>query len=233
MYKTLHLYKVIMKDIIISMGGSLVNVENEKYLRDFSQMLISLLNDHRFIIVVGGGKIARDFIKIARKNGENEFALDLIGIEATRINAMFLKSFFSGVKGVKFFTSPYEINDFSIAITGGTEPGHTTDAVSLLLAEYFNVKRVINATTVDGVYDRDPKKFKDAKLINRISYSDLISIFSKNSSGAGPNQVLDFLSIKIAERSRIDILVLNGMDLKNFKNAIAGKKFKGTVVTGL
>jgi len=220
-----------MKEIIISMGGSLVNVENEQYLRDFSKMLTPLLNDYKFIIVVGGGKIARDFIRIARENGENEFNLDLIGIQATKINAMFLKSFFSGIEGIKFFNSPYEIKDFKIAITGGTEPGHTTDAVSLLLAEYFNIKRVINATTVDGVYSKDPKKYKDAKFINHISYADLISIFSKNKSGAGPNQVLDFLSIKIAERSNIDIFVLNGMDLKNFKNAILGKKFKGTVVT--
>ncbi|MGC8663203.1 MAG: UMP kinase [Thermoplasmata archaeon] len=219
-----------MKNIIISLGGSLVNVENKNYLKDFSKVINSLLDNYKFVIVVGGGRIARDYISIARENGENEFLLDMLGIQVTRMNAMFLKSFFSDNDEVRFFSSPYEIRDYKVAIIGGTEPGHTTDAVSLLVAEYLKVKKVINATTVDGIFDKDPKKYSDAKLFEKISYANLLSIFSKNLSNAGPNQVLDFLSIKIAERSGIEIDVLNGMDLKNFRNAIIGRKFKGTVV---
>ncbi|MGC8619183.1 MAG: UMP kinase [Thermoplasmata archaeon] len=219
-----------MKNIIISMGGSLVNIRNKEYLENFSKMISSLMKDYHFVIVVGGGKIARDYISIARENGENEFFLDKIGIEITRVNALLLKSFFAGIDGVKFLNSIDEIDNFNVAITGGTHPGHTTDAVALLTAEMLNSKKVINATTVDGIYDRDPKKYKDAKLFENISYTDLLTIFMKNLSSAGPNQVLDFLSIKIAERSNIEIDVINGLDIENFKKAIRGEKFKGTVV---
>ncbi|MEM0151567.1 MAG: UMP kinase [Thermoplasmata archaeon] len=217
-----------MEDIVISLGGSLVNPGkiDETFLHKFSEMINSLLNEYRFIIIVGGGKLARDYIEIGRKRGENEYYLDMLGIIATRLNALLVKSF---IKNAKYVSNPNEIRDENV-VMGGTEPGHTTDAVSLLVAEMLGIKSVINATTVDGIYDKDPKLYNDAKLIEKISYNDLLSMFYINKSGAGPNQVLDFLSIKIAERSSIEIKVLNGKDIENFKRAIRGENFKGTRV---
>ncbi len=165
---------------------------------------------------------------MARKRGESEYFLDMIGIMATRMNAMLVKSY---IKNARFSTDMRDIFSGNV-VMGGTEPGHTTDAVSMLVAELLGVKSVINATTVDGIYDKDPKLNPGARLIDDISYGDLLSLFYLNSSGAGPNQVLDFLSIKIAERSRIEIRVINGRDIDNFISAIEGKHFRGTRVHG-
>ncbi|MFP3318514.1 MAG: UMP kinase [Thermoplasmata archaeon] len=219
-----------MEDVVISVGGSLVNPGgiDENFLQGFSEMINSLIDKYRFVIVVGGGKLARDYIEIARKRGESEYNLDLIGIMATRINALLVKSY---IKNARYAQDLKEITNGNV-VMGGTVPGHTTDAVSLLAAELLGVKKVINATTVDGVYDKDPKVNKDARLIKDIRYADLLGMFYLNSSGAGPNQVLDFLSIKIAERSGIEIMVINGRDIDNFKKAIEGDDFRGTRVCG-
>ncbi|HEU13061.1 MAG: UMP kinase [Thermoplasmata archaeon] len=219
-----------MEDVVISLGGSLVNPGgiDDSFLHRFSEMVNSLKERYRFIIVVGGGRLARDYIEMARKRGESEYFLDMIGIMATRMNAMLVKSY---IKNARFSTDMRDIFSGNV-VMGGTEPGHTTDAVSMLVAELLGVKSVINATTVDGIYDRDPKLNPGARLIDDISYGDLLSLFYLNSSGAGPNQVLDFLSIKIAERSRIEIRVINGRDIDNFISAIEGKHFRGTRVHG-
>ncbi len=221
-----------MKSIIISLGGSLIfdNGIDVKFLKEFSDMVKDLSEKFRFLIVVGGGRIARDYIKVARKNGMDEYNLDKIGILATKINAMLLKSYFSDIENVILIDRIENVPDFRIALMGGTEPGHTTDTVSMLAAEYLRENVVINATSVEGIFDKDPKKFSDAKLIKKISYSDLIEIFWGNSIGAGPNVVLDLLSIKIAERSKIIIKVLDGKNIENLKKAIEGKDFIGTTV---
>ncbi len=221
-----------MKNVIVSLGGSLIfdNGIDVKFLKDFSSMVKDLSKNYNFVIVVGGGRIARDYIDIARKNGMDEYNLDRIGILATKINAMLVKSFFSGMDGVVFFDAIEGISNFRVALMGGTEPGHTTDTVSMLVAEYLNEKVVINATSVDGIYDKDPKKFSDARLIEKISYRELIELLSGNNIGAGPNVVLDLLSIKIAERSGISIKVINGRNMENMKRAIEGKEFIGTTV---
>ncbi len=217
-----------MEDVVVSLGGSLVNPGgiDEPFLHNFSEMVNSLTVKYRFVIVVGGGKLARDYIEIARKRGETEYNLDMLGIMATKINALLVKSF---IKGARYVSDFRDITTGNV-VMGGTEPGHTTDAVSLLAAEMLGVKKVINATTVDGIYDRDPKIFKDAKLLESIGYDDLLKMFYLNSSGAGPNQVLDFLSIKIAERSGIEIRVINGRNIENFRKTIEGNDFMGTRV---
>lgn len=219
-----------MEDVVISLGGSLVNPSSidETFLNNFSEMVNSLLDRYRFVIVVGGGRLARDYIESARKRGESEYYLDLLGIMATRINALLVKSY---IKKARYSSDLMDLWNGNV-VMGGTEPGHTTDAVSLLAAEVLGVKRVINATTVDGIYTRDPKIHSDAVLMDNVSYLDLLSMFYLNTSGAGPNQVLDFLSIKIAERSGIEIWVINGRDIDNFRRAIEGKEFKGTRVHG-
>ncbi len=221
-----------MKTVIISLGGSLIfgkGIDGE-FLHEFSDMVRDLSEKYRFLIVVGGGRIARDYIEVARKNGMDEYNLDKIGILATKINAMLVKSYFSDMENVFMIDRIDNFPDFRVAVMGGTEPGHTTDAVALLAAEYLKEKVVINATSVEGIFDKDPKKFSDAKLIKKISYKDLIELFWGNSIGAGPNVVLDLLSIKIAERSRIEIKVLNGKDIENLEKAIEGKVFRGTTV---
>ncbi|MGC8609473.1 MAG: UMP kinase [Thermoplasmata archaeon] len=222
------------KKIVISLGGSIVskNNLNVDYLQKFARMLIESDVSHAGIIV-GGGLLARTYISLLREKGVNENILDEIGIHATRINALSLIPFLEDVN----IRIPETVNEAAdlmdshrFVVMGGTEPGHTTDTVAALLSERTETGILINATSVDGVYTDDPKKNSQAKKINRISYEDAIKLSSENSRGAGPNVFMDITSLTIAMRSNIKIYVVDGNDLNEIKNAMAGSKISGTVI---
>lgn len=203
-----------------------------KYVEKFSNFLEEISKRSKIYVVVGGGKTARKYVKAARQFRASEFFCDIIGIYATRLNACALIS----ALNLDHSFSPFEsIEDASksnekIVIMGGTHPMHTTDGVAAMLAENVKADLFINLTNVDYVYDKDPKKFKDAKRYERLSYDGLIKILNDNEMGASANNILDLVAAKTIKRSKIKTLILNGKNFENLKNAINGKKFTGTIV---
>ncbi|MGC8584656.1 MAG: UMP kinase [Thermoplasmata archaeon] len=222
-----------MKYIILSLGGSVVkeNDFDHDFLTSFVRMIEKNTKSYKFVIVVGGGQTAREYISYARKNGLDEYDLDYIGILATRMNSMVIYSLFKKYHN-SCYAEHFADKSCDVLITGGTVPGHTTDAVALLAAEYYQSGKVINVTSVGGIYDSDPRINRNARIIENIDYSSAIRMFYSSKTSAGPNIVLDLLSLKIAERSSIEIDVV-GKDVENIENAINGKKFRGTTVKGL
>jgi len=73
---------------------------------------------------------------------------------------------------------------------GGTEPGHSTDAVAALLAECVRADLFINASDIDGIYDKDPKKSRDAKRREKMSAEDLLELVKGNAMGAGKYELV-------------------------------------------
>lgn len=218
-----------MQKIVISLGGSIFGEDLETYLKSFTSIMKKYEN---YAVVVGGGPIARERIKILRDIGASEYHLDKMGIQATRLNALTVSLALGNSMAI-----PADIDDaiallhtYGKVVMGGTEPGHSTDAVSLLLAEAWGAKKVLNITNVDSLYDRDPR-MKGAKKIGKITYGGLMDILTAEERRAGTNFPMDILSINIAMRSNIDIYILSYRDPENVKNAIEGKKFTGTIVS--
>lgn len=219
------------KTLVINVGGSIIASFDENYLKNLVSLLEETAKNYKLYIVIGGGKLARDYIKIARKLGTDEVFLDDIGIRATRLNASILISAFKEIYPIpaKDFEEAL-IADYPIVVMGGTHAGHTTDAVAAMLAERVRAEQLIIATNIDGVYTSDPKKDKNAKKLDKITPKELIDITITGESKAGQTAVIDPLACKIIARSNIPTSVLNGKDLGSFKNAINGKKFNGTIV---
>ena len=111
---------------------------------------------------------------------------------------------------------------------GGTEPAHSTDAVGSILAEYVDADMVINATSVDGLYDKDPNKYDDAKMIKEVTADELMNIVSSNETKAGTYEFIDKTAIEIIKRSAIKTVILNGNDPENVKVAL--EKPIGTLI---
>ena len=78
------------KRIVISLGGSVIHNHNGINLKYLSNT-VKMIKKHKnfgFVYVVGGGNVARDYIGAARDYGIDRHGQDMLGIEATRINAL-------------------------------------------------------------------------------------------------------------------------------------------------
>ncbi len=225
-----------METIVISIGGSVLvpNKDDADYLKKLASILKEVSATHKLYVVTGGGRIARYYISFGRALNADEHYLDELGIEVTRLNARLLIK----ALGDHAYPKPAEDideaeeagNTYKIVVMGGTAPGHTTDAVSAMLAEKVGAVRLVNATNVDGVYDSDPKKNDNAKKFDKMSYEQLRGVSSKEHDRAGPTVIFDPRGAEIIAKVKIPLYVCYGRDLDTLKNAIIGEEFKGTIV---
>jgi len=204
------------------------------YLRQLAAELVSLSGSFRVFVVVGGGKLARTYIQAARQLGADESSLDHIGIEATRLNARVLIAALGehapGQPPADFDRAVEASRTYPIVVMGGTHPGHTTDAVAIMLAERARASRVLILTNVDGVYTSDPRLDRGAKRLDRLTARELVAITSKSTAEAGSTGVIDPMGCRILQRARIPASVLHGRDFDALRAAAEGRPFKGSVV---
>jgi len=236
--------KMNKKNIVIKIGGSLLFKDN--YSIDFekiTEFCDIVKNENKFdkiVIVCGGGIVAREYINAVRKFGGNESLCDLFGIDISRINS---KLIISNLGDLSFPQVPTSIEALSkallfkkIIVMGGLQPGQSTTSVAIEVAEFIKANEIIILSDVDGIYDKDPNKFKDAKLLAQLSYSQLEEIIIKtsgnNQAAAGEYRIFDTVSLQLLKRSNIPVYLMNGRDLNQFKKLFSGQKpTKGTRIS--
>ncbi len=224
------------KTIIISLGGSLIIPENvdTQFLSSFRKIILQYTKlGYRFVLICGGGKTARKYQDAYKAiAGENQEAMDWIGIEATKINAFLVKSLFGKDAHPEIIIDPTKPIKTSkkIIVAAGWKPGRSTDFDSVLLAKKFQARSVINMSNIDFVYDKDPKRFPNAKKILESSWSDFRKLIG-NKWEAGLNAPFDPIAAKEAQASKISAIII-GKDLVNMQQVIEGKQFKGTIISG-
>lgn len=225
----------IMDKVVISIGGSILipDKDDSSYIRKLSEMLRSLVAKQQIVVVCGGGKISRYYANTGRELGGNTYQLDELGIMITRVNAGLLRIALGNLSVEEIPIEADRAAQLSspgkIVVMGGTVPGHTTDAVSAMVAKAWNADRIINATSVDAVYSEDPRKNPNAEKYTKMTIDQLKDIvYSEH--GAGNSSVFDPLGIKIAKENQIDIMIVDGRNLEDLENAINGNNFNGTIV---
>jgi uridylate kinase len=222
-----------MKSIVISIGGSVIFSDqiDITYFEKLNSILKKITKKYKIYIIIGGGKTSRTYINFGRKIGLKEETLDQFGIDITRINAKILSYIIenSNTKIPKTTSDAKKIKK-PITIMGGTTPGHSTDMVGAELAEKTKAIKYIIATNVEGVYDKDPNVYTDAKQIKEIKIDDLIEKFGTNWNQAGKNIVIDGPALKIIKKAKIPTLVLNGKKLTQLEKAINNQTFNGTII---
>jgi uridylate kinase len=223
------------KIYVISLGGSLVvpNEINIKFLSLFKNIIEKKIKENKkFIIIVGGGKTARNYQNAAKAltKVSNE-DLDWLGIHATRINAHLLLTIFRKYAYFRIIKNPKEKISFKekILIAAGWKPGFSTDYDAVLLAKTYGSDTIINLTNVDYVYDKDPNKFKDAKPFKEISWKDYLKLIEQKWI-PGMSAPFDPIASKLAQKFKFKVIILNGKKLKNLENYLANKTFKGTII---
>ncbi|WP_455392703.1 UMP kinase [[Eubacterium] cellulosolvens] len=225
-----------MTCLVLSIGGSILTPEGTEveYISSLAALLKKFSNDNKIYVVVGGGPLARKYITIARSLGGNEIELDEVGIAATRLNARLLITALEGFAYPRpaetFHEAVVQAQRYAVIVMGGTHPGHTTDAVAVMLGEFVGAEKFINVTSVDGVYTAVPKVDSNAKKLDRLTADELIQITSKSIAQAGPHIVIDPLAARVIKRSGITTYVLDGRNLVELENVMSGKTFSGTII---
>jgi uridylate kinase len=213
------------KRIVRKLSGSLFGMDDEKTLKDYAAFFFRISKICQPIIVAGGGKIARHYISHARSSGADESTLDELGIEVSRLNAKLLiyalqdKAYPHPPTNLKEVT--HAADSGLIVITGGLHPGQSTNATAALIAEKVRASVFLNATDVDGVYDSDPNKNRNAKKFKRIELKKLRNMLVHQESIAGGYDLMDIVALKVIERSKIKTRIIK-TDIKTLEKAIKG-----------
>jgi uridylate kinase len=197
-------------------------------LKDYSSS-----NNESLIVVAGGGRNARDLIRAGSELSIDQATLDQIGIAITRLNAAVLIAALGGranetvAESLDSVVDSTRLAENKVVLCGGLHPGQSTNAVGALISEKIRADLFVNATDVDGVYDKDPNVFKSAKLLRSISPSRLSRILSSGSMAAGGYDLMDPVALAILERSRIPTLIVR-CDPKILQRALSGTGTSGT-----
>lgn len=187
-------------------------------------------------IVVGGGNIFRGVEASAK--GMDRTSADYMGMLATVINSLALQSAFeqAGIEtrvqtaiAMREIAEPFiqrramrHLEKGRVVIFGaGTgNPYFSTDTAAVLRAVEIKAEVIMKATKVDGVYDKDPVKYIDAQMYEKISYNDVLA---KNL------KVMDATAVSLCRDNRLPILVFNLQKSGNIVRGVSGMPL-GTLV---
>lgn len=222
------------KYLVLKISGSIVSPKNRGLIREYSKVIRRLVTrGYKLAVVVGGGDVAKEYIGAARDCGVEEGWLDILGIEASRLNALLL---ISTLRDNAYPYPPRSLEEFlkawstsSIVVCGGFQPGQSTNAVSAIIAESIGATTIVNASRIDAIYDKDPKTHPEAKPFKEITVSQLRRMLSRSREKPGEYDVLDDLSLNVLERSKIKLIFLDGKKPELITEALKGV-IRGTLV---
>ncbi len=220
--------------IIISVGGAVIVPDSidTAFLKKFCKLIKEKIKTKRFVLVTGGGKTSRNYIEAVKKNISAEKEdLDWLGIQATRMNAFLLKMFLKDISHPNIIENPEkEISfDKDVLVAGGWKPGFSTDYCAVKLAKNLGSSMIINLTDTDYVYDRDPRKYPDAKPIESLTWQGIKKLVGEEWE---PGMHAPFDPIASAEAQKLGLrVIILGKDIENLRRCIEGKKFKGTTIS--
>lgn len=222
---------------VLSLGGSIVSLKegiNINFLKKFKQLIEARISQgDNFIIVIGGGSIAREYIRgaIRIKKDITDREKDYLGIYSTLLNARLVKSIFGDLAQEDLLSNPNIKTKLKkpLAFSGGYLPGNSSDFVAVSLAKTYQADIVINLSNIDYVYDKDPNKFSGAKKIEKINWKDFLEIIGDKWS-PGMSAPFDPIASKFCQKNNKKVIVLNGQKIKNLENYFLNNKFQGTEI---
>ena len=187
-------------------------------------------------MVVGGGNIFRGVSGAAQ--GMDRAVADQMGMLATVMNALALQDAFERQDIPARVLSAIEIGRMAepfvrgralnhlrkkrivIFAAGTGNPFFTTDTAATLRALEIGANILFKATRVDGVYDKDPYKFKNAKLFRSLTCSQILEQELK---------VMDAAAVSLARDADLPVMVFNMLKGNNIERAIEGERI-GTII---
>ena len=233
------------KTVILKLSGEALHDSNSnsildaKKLNDIGKLVQDLISlNVRVGIVTGAGNIFRG--RIAHEAGIKVVDGDYMGMVGTVINCKAISSILDklGIKNVLYSALAVEdvaikfdeqdainkLNDGYVLIFAGGLGRHgiTTDSTAAKRAIQINADAILAGKNgVDGVYDKDPNKFNDAKFLKSLTYQQVLDMDLK---------VMDIGAIEILKQSEVETRVFSMEDINNFIKVVQGEEL-GTTIT--
>ena len=223
------------KTYIIALGGSIVFPEeiNVSFIKQFKKLVEGLaVEGHRFVLVVGGGRLARMYQEAARKIAKlSDNDKDWIGIHATRLNAQLLHAIFGDMVEPVVIDNRNRIRPLRkpVTIGSGWQPGWSTDFVTAAIAKDLKIGEFIIAGKPDYVYRKDPIKYPNAKPFDELSWKEYRKLVPKKWV-PGASAPVDPIAAAFAQKHGLKAIVIDGRKLSNFKRLLKGQTFVGTLI---
>lgn len=229
------------KNILLKLSGESLMNESENINKEKTKEIAELIKRVHDMginigIVVGGGNFFR-----GRSHQDMEaINADSMGMLGTTMNALALRDAFTKANLENVIFSPFDFHELIemqteeelkekykkgtvVIFSGGTgHIGCSTDTAASMKAIMIGADVIIKLTNVDGVYDKDPNKYQDAKMYKTLTHQQIID---------NPEiKVMDLACIKDCQKKNKDILVINFNDKENLIKVLKGEKI-GTVIT--
>ena len=229
------------KNILLKLSGESLMNESENINKEKTKEIAELIKKVHDMginigIVVGGGNFFR-----GRSHQDMEaINADSMGMLGTTMNALALRDAFTKANLENVIFSPFDFHELIemqteeelkekykkgtvVIFSGGTgHIGCSTDTAASMKAIMIGADVIIKLTNVDGVYDKDPNKYQDAKMYKTLTHQQVID---------NPEiKVMDLACIKDCQKENKDILVINFNDKENLIKVLKGEKI-GTVIT--
>ena len=226
----------MFKNIMLKISGESLAGDNEQgfdfnILNDLSKNIKILVDKNISIsIVLGGGNFIRGS---SFSNGVvDRVTSDYMGMLGTVMNSLALQSNLENIGvpsrvmsaiSINRVAEPYiknkatrhlEKNRVVIFASGTGNPFFSTDTAAVLRASEMKSDVILKGTKVDGIYDKDPIVYNDAKKISKISYSDYLNKEIK---------VMDATAISLAKDRNLPIIIFSIMNSSNIIDIIEGK----------
>lgn len=182
-------------------------------------------------VVIGGGNIFRGLT--ASASGMDRSTADYMGMLATMLNGLALQDALEKIGVYTRVLTAIEIRELAelyirrravrhlekgrvvIFVCGTGNPYFTTDTAAALRAVEIGAELILKATKVDGVYTKDPVKYKDAKKFKELTY---IEVLRKNL------RVMDATAVSLCMENKLPIVVFDINKKGNIKKAVNGEK---------
>ncbi len=229
---------MIKKRVLVKFSGEALAGKggygiDTKILHFISSEIKSLVNNgNEVAIVIGGGNIIRG-VSAAADGVIKRTSGDYMGMLATAINGIAIQEALehAGLQTrllsaitMQEIGEPFIIRRAKrhlekgrvVVFAGGTgNPYFTTDTAATLRASEIEAEVIIKATKVDGVYNKDPKKFDDAVKLDKITYDQALTEHIK---------VMDDTSIALARDNKMPIIVCNMFEKGNLLAIVNGNR---------
>src|SRR5450432_2747486 len=234
----------MMPDVkVIKVGGQSIMDRGRAALFPILEELAAAKDNHKLLLCCGGGTRARHIYAVASDLELPTGLLAALGGYVPRQNARMLQMLLAKHGGIYIMHDDFEKLPLYFRLgcipimTGmppfgywekptenGRIPQHRTDAGVFLSAEVLGAKRAIFIKDEDGLYEDDPKKNKNAKLIPRIGAKELLKLDL-------PDLILERVVIEYLTRARSceELQIINGLERGMVTRALEGEDV-GTII---